>query len=57
MGIVTAQISVSVDGFVGHLDEEMSWKMLDRLANWVYDLPAWRKRQGMAGGTRDDNPP
>lgn len=51
MGIVFAQMSVSVDGYAGHPDPEKTWQYLGRLTSWVHDLPTWRERQGMAGGT------
>ncbi|GAB3760589.1 dihydrofolate reductase family protein [Microlunatus parietis] len=51
MGIVFAQMSVSVDGYAGHPEIEKTWEYLGRLTSWVHDLPTWRDRQGMTGGT------
>ncbi|MGH8877663.1 MAG: dihydrofolate reductase family protein [Stackebrandtia sp.] len=51
MGSVYAQISVSVDGYVGHPELDKTFATLGRLTSWVHDLPAWRDRQGMEGGT------
>ncbi|CAM3224900.1 dihydrofolate reductase family protein [Stackebrandtia soli] len=50
MGIVTASLSISVDGYVGSADEGQWWPVHERLHQWVFDLRSWRARQGMDGG-------
>ena len=50
MGIVTASMSISVDGYVGSADEGQWWPVHERLHRWVFDLRSWRARQGMDGG-------
>jgi len=63
MTIVTAQMSVSVDGFYAgpqHTDMQ-TW--LDgpeaagffRVTRWVIDAEAWRQRLGFTGGAQNTN--
>ncbi|MFI5490041.1 dihydrofolate reductase family protein [Micromonospora echinaurantiaca] len=60
---VTAQLSVSVDGFyagprhTGDGDWMTSAESAGffRVTRWVTDAMAWRERQGFAGGERDTN--
>ncbi|MDO3705144.1 dihydrofolate reductase family protein [Micromonospora sp. C28SCA-DRY-2] len=60
---VTAQLSVSVDGFyagprhTGDGDWMTSAESAGffRVTRWVTDAVAWRERQGFAGGERDTN--
>ncbi|MET8092367.1 dihydrofolate reductase family protein [Micromonospora sp. NPDC005220] len=60
---VTAQLSVSVDGFYAGprfdgngdwMDSEESAKFF-RVTRWVTEAAAWRERQGFAGGEQDTN--
>src|SRR5258707_5331489 len=63
MTIVTAQMSVSVDGFyAGPMHSDMqTW--LDgpeaagffRVTRWAIDAEAWRQRLGFAGGEQNTN--
>ncbi|HYB87728.1 MAG TPA: dihydrofolate reductase family protein [Streptosporangiaceae bacterium] len=63
MTIVTAQMSVSVDGFyAGPKDTGMqTWLEgteaagFFRVTRWVIDAEAWRQRQGFKGGERNTN--
>jgi len=63
MTIVTAQMSVSVDGFyAGPKDTDMrTWLEgteaagFFRVTRWVIDAQAWRQRQGFTGGERNTN--
>jgi dihydrofolate reductase len=60
---VTAQLSVSVDGFYAgpQLDGDGDW--MDsaeaagffRVTRWATEAAAWRERQGFAGGEQDAN--
>ncbi|MEV1107073.1 MULTISPECIES: dihydrofolate reductase family protein [unclassified Micromonospora] len=60
---VTAQLSVSVDGFYAgpQFDGDGDW--IDsaeaagffRITRWATEAAAWRERQGFAGGERDAN--
>lgn len=63
MTLVTAQMSVSLDGFYAgpRHDDPSSW--MDsaesagffRITRWVIDAMAWRERQGFAGGEGGTN--
>lgn len=63
MTIVTAQMSVSVDGFYAgpRYDDMQTWLEgpeaagFFRVTRWVIDAQAWRERQGFKGGERDTN--
>lgn len=63
MTIVTAQMSVSVDGFyAGPKDTGMQPWMESpeaagffRVTRWVIDAEAWRQRQGFKGGEQSTN--
>jgi dihydrofolate reductase len=63
MTIVTAQMSVSVDGFyAGPKDTDMqAWLEgteaagFFRVTRWVIDAEAWRQRQGFKGGEQNTN--
>jgi dihydrofolate reductase len=63
MTIVTAQMSVSVDGFyAGPKDTDMqTWLEgteaagFFRVTRWVIDAAAWRQRQGFKGGEQNTN--
>jgi len=63
MTLVTAQMSVSVDGFYAgpkHTDMQ-TWLAgseaagFFRVTRWVIDVEGWRQRQGLAGGQRNAN--
>jgi dihydrofolate reductase len=48
MGKVTANISVSLDGFIAGPGDDV-----DRLHQWLYDLASWREPHGLEGGERN----
>ncbi|GGN35090.1 dihydrofolate reductase [Actinoplanes campanulatus] len=50
MSNVVAAMSISVDGFVGASDPEQWFPVHNRVHDWVFELAAWRERQGMTGG-------
>jgi dihydrofolate reductase len=53
MALVTAQLSISLDGFFSgpeHLDAGFH-----RVTRWVIDTLAWRERQGIEGGEHNTN--
>ncbi|WP_229398982.1 dihydrofolate reductase family protein [Micromonospora okii] len=60
---VTAQLSVSVDGFYAGPQHTGDGDWMDsaesaaffRVTRWVTDAMAWRERQGFTGGERDVN--
>ncbi|MDG9677982.1 dihydrofolate reductase family protein [Micromonospora parva] len=60
---VTAQLSVSVDGFYAgpQFDGNGDWMgstesaKFFRVTRWATDAAAWRERQGFSGGERDTN--
>ncbi|MFG1761946.1 dihydrofolate reductase family protein [Micromonospora parva] len=60
---VTAQLSVSVDGFYAgpQFDGNGDWMgstesaKFFRVTRWATDAAAWRERQGFAGGEQDTN--
>src|SRR5438067_1324538 len=63
MTLVTAQMSVSVDGFYAgpkHTDMQ-TWLAgpeaagFFRVTRWVIDVEGWRQRQGLAGGQHNTN--
>jgi dihydrofolate reductase len=63
MTLVTAQMSVSVDGFYAgpkHTDMQ-TWLAgseaagFFRVTRWVIDVEGWRQRQGLVGGQRNAN--
>ena len=52
-GIVAADISVSLDGFITGPNAGVEYplgKGGERLHEWVYDLASWREPHGLAGG-------
>jgi dihydrofolate reductase len=63
MTVVTAQMSVSLDGFyAGPEQDDMSDWMngteaagFMRVTRWMIDAMGWRERQGFEGGERDTN--
>jgi dihydrofolate reductase len=63
MTIVTAQMSVSVDGFYAGTKHSDMQTWLDgpeaagffRVTRWAIDAEAWRQRLGFAGGARNAN--
>jgi dihydrofolate reductase len=53
MALVTAQMSVSIDGFYsGPKDVDAGFH---RVTRWVIDTMAWRERLGFEGGEHDAN--
>ena len=63
MTLVTAQMSISLDGFYagprhtgadGWMESAESAGFF-RVTRWVIDALAWRERQGFAGGEQDTN--
>jgi dihydrofolate reductase len=59
MGIVTSDISVSLDGFIAGPGDGVDNPLGDggeRLHEWVFGLASWRGRHGLPGGelNRDD---
>ena len=53
MGIVTCQISISLDGFVAGPNQSVENPIGEgglRLHEWVSATAGWRRQQGMAGG-------
>lgn len=59
MGNVTAQMSMSLDGYVAGPNDSRENPIGDggrRLHEWVYDLASWREMHGLDGGetNRDD---
>jgi len=55
MGLVTCQISMSIDGFVAGPNqtfEEPLGERGEQLHEWVFPTEGWRKLQGMEGGER-----
>ncbi|WP_018349316.1 dihydrofolate reductase family protein [Longispora albida] len=52
-GKVVSAMSISVDGYVGTPDMDQWMPVHERLHRWVFDLAAWRSRQGMEGGRED----
>lgn len=53
MGIVTSDISVSLDGFIAGPGDGVDNPLGDggeRLHEWVVGLASWRSRHGLAGG-------
>ena len=63
MTIVTAQMSVSVDGFYAGPEHTGAQPWLEgpealgffRVTRWVIDAEAWRQRQGFTGGDNSTN--
>ena len=63
MTLVTAQMSVSLDGFYAGPEQEdlADWTEgteaagFFRITRWVIDAMSWRDRQGFAGGEDDTN--
>jgi dihydrofolate reductase len=63
MTIVTAQMSVSVDGFYAGPEHTGTQPWLEspeaagffRVTRWVIDAQAWRQRQGFNGGENNTN--
>jgi len=63
MTIVTAQMSVSVDGFYAGPEHTGAQPWLEgpealgffRVTRWVIDAEAWRQRQGFTGGENSTN--
>jgi dihydrofolate reductase len=57
MGIVTCQISISLDGFVAGPNQSLENPIGEggmRLHEWVFPTAGWRRHQGMDGG--EDGP-
>lgn len=53
MGIVTCQISISLDGFVAGPNQSIDNPIGEggmRLHNWVFATASWRRQQGQEGG-------
>ena len=63
MSLVTAQMSISLDGFYAgqRFDGDGDWMQSDeslgffRVTRWVIDAMAWRDRLGFAGGEQNTN--
>jgi dihydrofolate reductase len=63
MTLVTAQMSVSLDGFYAGPEHTDDATWMDgpeaagffRVTRWVIDAMAWRQRQGFAGGEQSTN--
>ncbi|WP_028926593.1 dihydrofolate reductase family protein [Pseudonocardia acaciae] len=56
MAIVTADLMVSLDGFMAGTDVSVSkpgGEGADALHEWIASLASWRERQGLSGGSRD----
>ena len=54
MGLVTCQISISLDGFVAGPNQSLENPLGEgglRLHEWVFATSSWHRRQGEAGGT------
>jgi len=54
MGIVAADISMSLDGYIAGPNDTLEQGLGERgerLHEWVYELAAWRSRHGLPGGT------
>ena len=54
MGIVTCQISISLDGFVAGPKQSIENPIGEggmRLHEWVFPTASWRRKQGLDGGT------
>jgi dihydrofolate reductase len=54
MGIVTCQISISLDGFVAGPKQSVENPIGEggmRLHEWVFPTASWRRQQGLNGGT------
>jgi dihydrofolate reductase len=57
VGIVTCQISISLDGFVAGPNQSLENPIGEgglRLHEWVFPTAGWRRRQGQVGG--EDGP-
>ena len=54
MTMLTCDITMSLDGFVAGPDPGAVDRPFgeggERLHQWVYDLEAWREREGLSGG-------
>jgi dihydrofolate reductase len=53
MGLVTCQISISLDGFVAGPNQSFENPLGEgglRLHEWVFPTASWRRQQGIAGG-------
>jgi dihydrofolate reductase len=53
MGLVTSQISMSLDGYVAGPNQSLKNPLGEggfRLHEWVFPTASWRAQQGMAGG-------
>jgi len=53
MSVVRFQISISLDGFVAGPDQSVDEPLGvdgERLHDWLVELEAWRKQEGLAGG-------
>jgi dihydrofolate reductase len=56
MSTVTAQISMSLDGYVagpGQSEQEPLGEGGERLHEWFFQTETWRRMHGQEGGTRD----
>jgi dihydrofolate reductase len=57
MGLVTSQISISLDGFAAGPNQSLENPIGEggmRLHNWLFATASWRRHQGMEGG--EDSP-
>jgi hypothetical protein len=55
MGIVTSNLSISLDGFAAGPDESVGdplGKGGERLHEWAIPTQSWRERHGLEGGER-----
>jgi len=53
MGLVTSQISISLDGFVAGPNQSLENPIGEggmRLHQWVFATASWREQQGQKGG-------
>ena len=53
MGLVTSQISISLDGFVAGPNQSLENPIGEgglRLHQWVFTTASWREQQGLTGG-------
>lgn len=58
MGKVTADISVSLDGFITGPNDGVKLGLGEggeRLHEWLFDLASWRDRHGLEGGQKNED--
>lgn len=56
MGIVTADMAMSLDGFIAGPNDSPENPLGnggERLHEWMFDLKSWRERQGLDGGDQN----